>query len=498
MRVPEVPERPVASSVPKLHYGPPISGYLLAAALIALAAVGRVKLTYGGVAATLPFLLYYPAIAAVSFMAGAGPGLAAVLLGAIVAILYFPQPPGIGSWIAIAVLGPLHALVFSRLRYLLERGRATARELARFKFIADHASDWILLLRESGHIHYANVQACSELGCTAAELAGRHIESFVLEEQRPALRALLEEARSGAAKPIEFTFARRDKSPAVLELGCTGVLTEHDRVIYAAARDVGERKQIERRLHEARHWESLGAMAGGLAHEFNNLLTTILGNASLAKEHLAADHVSGQDDIASMLETVISASERSADLVRMLLSVSGYRARHKEILKLEQFLDWMLENRPMAANVRISKDIQVAECLGDRRSFDVLLWSLISNAAEAYGTEGGEVRIRICYGAPPRHAAPGGTMATFEEDSAAGENSAGPGEYLGIVVEDCGAGMPPEVLERAFDPFYSTKFTGRGLGLPAVRGIVRAYKGKLLLESAPAKGTRVEVWLPGQ
>jgi signal transduction histidine kinase len=122
---------------------------------------------------------------------------------------------------------------------------------------------------------------------------------------------------------------------------------------------------------------------------------------------------------------------------------------------------------------------------GDRRAFETLLWSLIMNAAEAYGEKGGDVRVTIRQGLPSYAAG-----ASFEE------GDPDPGECLCLAVEDAGSGMPPEVLERAFDPFYTTKFTGRGLGLPAVRGIVRAHSGKLWLRTEPGKGTRVEVWLP--
>jgi signal transduction histidine kinase len=95
------------------------------------------------------------------------------------------------------------------------------------------------------------------------------------------------------------------------------------------------------------------------------------------------------------------------------------------------------------------------------------------------------VRVTIRYGIARR-----GEDASFEE------GDAGSGECLGIVIEDSGCGMEPKVLERVFDPFFSTKFTGRGLGLPAVRGIVRAHSGKLLLQTKAGLGTRVEVWLP--
>jgi two-component system cell cycle sensor histidine kinase/response regulator CckA len=169
----------------------------------------------------------------------------------------------------------------------------------------------------------------------------------------------------------------------------------------------------------------------------------------------------------------------------MMLATSGYRPRYNERLQIDQMLDWMLANRQLPPNIRISREVQSAPFHGDRRSLDTLLWSLISNAAEAYGEDEGVVRVSIRYGTPPP-----AERASFEE------GDAGPGECLGIIVEDRGCGIDPIVLERVFDPFFSTKFTGRGLGLPAVRGIVRAYSGRLLLLTTAGQGTRVEVWLP--
>ncbi len=466
-----------------LHFGPPLFGYAVALVLIALGGILRVEQIRVDFQA--PFLLVYPSIALVSFMAGAGTGLAATAMAALFAGLFFPLAPGALSWVALAVFGPALAVGFARLRQMRERTRAAARELARFKFIGDRASDWILLLRESGQIDYANRRACQDLGWTERELAGRHIESLVPEPQKPHLRELLEKAQSGLAKPVEITFERRDKSPAPIELGCTAVHTKDDRVMYLAARDVGERKRIDRKLREVRHWESLEVMAGGLAHEFNNLLTSILGSASFAKEIIPADHRA-----ARLLDDIVSAGERSAELVRLLLATSGYQLRYKEPVQFDRLLDRLLANRPPPPKVRVSTEADAAPFTCDRRSLETLLRSLIANAVEACGDEGGEVRVTIGHGAVPAGKAEAAEEAGFEE----GDVDAG--ECVSIAVEDNGCGMGREILERAFDPFFTTKFTGRGLGLPAVRGIVRACKGRLRLNTAEGRGTRVEVWLP--
>jgi len=428
----------------------------------------------------VPFVFFYPAIGLAAFLGGAGPGLASALLGAVFAFTFFPDPPAPQNWIALAVIAPLLAAGFAHLRHIRDRNRAIARELVNFKLIGDHASDWILLIAESGRILYVNLKAATDLGWTDRELTGRAIESLVPDNQRTLLGATLERAKSGSGKPVEVTFERRDRSLALMELGCTAVRTGDEQVIHAAARDIGERKRFEKKLREIRHWESLGALAGGLAHDFNNLLTSILGNASLVRSILPPGH-----ETARMLDGIIVSAEQSSDLVRMLLATSGHRSRHSEALLLDQLLDWTLATRPLPPQIRVAREAVAAPFRGDRHAFETLLWSLISNAAEAYGEKEGEIRVVIRSGQVPE-----ARSSSFEE------GDSGKGECLGIVVEDRGSGMSPEILDRAFDPFFSTKFTGRGLGLPAVRGIVRAYSGKLLVETAVGQGTRVEVWLP--
>lgn len=462
----------------KAHYGSPVFGYALAIALIVVS--GALRLSVMKEQPAGPFVFFYPAIALASFLAGAGPGLAATTLGAFFAVFLFPEPPAPPSWIALAILGPLSATGFAHLRLLRDEHQAAAKDLASFKFIGDHASDWILLLDATGSIRYANLQACSELGWTGQELLGRNLETFVMEMERATLNTLLEAAKSGAARPVELTFLRRDKPPAIIELSCTGVRSGEDQVFHVAARDIGERKRIEDRLREVRRWESLGALAGGLAHDFNNLLTSILGYATLAKDSLPREHEANL-----MLDNIIMAGERSAELVRMLLATSGYRPRYNELLQMDRLLDWLLLNRPLSPDITVSRQVESLRYAGDRRSLETLLWSLIANAAESYGDEKGEVRVTIRTGRP---SAAG--KISFEEGDLE------PGECLGIIVEDSGCGMSQDVLDRAFDPFFSTKFHGRGLGLPAVRGIVRAYSGKLLLDTTPGGGTRVEAWLP--
>ena len=464
----------------RLHYGPPVFGYTLAISLVAITGLGRLALmkdgNYSG-----PFILFYPAIAAASYLAGVGPGLLTITAGALFASGVFPYFPMPSSWIALSILGPLLVTGFAHLREISEKNKAVARECARFKYVSDHVSDWIFLTGESGAIQFANETACHELGFTAEELAGRAIEDLAPPWQRAGLCALLDQARAGKASPSEIALARRDGGLVYADVGCSAVRTETDVVLHFAARDISERKLLEERLREARRWESLRVLSGGIAHDFNNLLTAMMGNAALAREALTDEHPA-----ADLLQNVTDAGERSAELIRMMLASAGYGQGYVEPLRIDELVTGVLEGRPIPPRIRVNVNVPQFSCQGDRQAFATLFWSLIANAIESYGEARGVVSVSSWLGP-----APADQSGSFEE----GEIEQGK-MCLAIRVEDSGCGMAPEILERAFDPFYSTKFAGRGLGLPAARGIVRAWSGKLWLNTAPRRGTCVEVWLP--
>jgi len=466
----------------RLHYGPPLFGYVLACALIAISGAGRLALMTNGNTRG-PFVLFYPAIAIASFLAGAGPGLAAVFASAAFAAVLFPAPQS-SNWISLSVLGPLMATGFAHLRKIREDNRATARECGRFRFISDHASDWLFLTNATGEIEYGNQAAAVQFGLEASELTGRRLGEFVSESQRSILGEMLALCQLDNPTTAEFTFEHSDRASVSVEARCTAVKAQNGIVLHVAARDITERKEMEDKLRDAQKWESLGVMAGGLAHDFNNLLTSIMGNASLAREYLSA-----ANPARAQLTEIEMASERSAELVRLMLATAGYRSRVSEISTVDKILEQTLAVKSVPHHIRVLTDVEEPNPRGDCLSISTVLGStvlesLISNAAEAYGPIPGDVRVRICAGEAPTL-----EPASFEEGSAGGE-------CVGIIVEDRGCGMTKEVLQRAFDPFFTTKFMGRGLGLPAVRGLVRAHSGKLWMRTEPGKGTRVEVWLP--
>ena len=236
----------------------------------------------------------------------------------------------------------------------------------------------------------------------------------------------------------------------------------------------------------ARRLEQIGLLAGGIAHDFNNLLTGILGQASLALAVLPPD-----SPARGPIHKAAGAAGRAADLTRQLLAYAGKGQYQIASVDLNELI---IENiglqetaMPPRARLRLELAPDLPTVLADRGQMQQVLMNLVINAAEAIPrAAAGRVTVRTCV----RHV---GLEAA--DDSPAGLHVA-PGDYVCLEVEDSGTGMSPDVLAQIFDPFYSTKGSGRGLGLSALRGIVRAHKGGLLVATAPEQGTRFQVLVP--
>ncbi len=245
-----------------------------------------------------------------------------------------------------------------------------------------------------------------------------------------------------------------------------------------------ERREFQARMAHLQKLESLGVLAGGIAHDFNNLLLTIMGNAELARERPDLD-----EDLADALDEILVAARHAADLSRQMLIYSGGGRAEVRVIDLAALLDEM-EPLLRASVGRTRKlDLFVRDELpalrGDPSQIRQIVLNLLVNAAEA-SPDDGTVTVRV-YTA---HADRSRWNAPHNPD----DLPAGP--YAVVEVEDHGCGMPPEVVERVFDPFFSTKFAGRGLGMATVLGIVRAHRGAITIDSEPGRGTTVRVFLP--
>ncbi len=256
--------------------------------------------------------------------------------------------------------------------------------------------------------------------------------------------------------------------------------------------DVTERHQMEQERHRlethmarTHKLESLAILAGGVAHDFNNLLVGILGHADLALEDLEP-----ASPVRDSIQAIIQASQRAADLTRQMLAYSGRGHFMVEPIELTSLVKsqlpvlretlqnrFILRHEPVHDTPRIN---------ADAAQFRQLLKNLVINAAESYGGNTGDILLRT------------GTIScdinfinsVYHND----EYLEGPHVYIEVC--DNGCGMDEETKHRLCDPFFSTKFPGRGLGMAAVLGIVRGHKGLIAVDSAPNKGTRIQVLFP--
>jgi len=246
--------------------------------------------------------------------------------------------------------------------------------------------------------------------------------------------------------------------------------------------------QMELRVLQAQKLESLGVLAGGLAHDFNNFLASMLGSADLARLELASDHPAREH-----LETIREAGSTAAALCRQLLAYAGkgrFQVEHAHISEIVNSQARILR-ASTGENVTLhfsltDEEGAVAEL--DRGQMSQILLNLVINASEAIGEGSEPGLIRVTTGVTECDA---GYLRTTYLDT-----QAPAGTYLFLEVSDDGPGMTEEVRDRLFDPFFTTKFTGRGLGLAAILGIVKSHSGTIKVYSEATKGTTFRILFP--
>ena len=306
--------------------------------------------------------------------------------------------------------------------------------------------------------------------------------TLVHPDDREAVTARIAAALEGRV-PYELEFRALRPDGAMRWIGVKGAIFRNAagkalRVI-GAHFDITERKAAEEVHHSAQKLESIGLLAGGIAHDFNNLLTGVLGNASLVQSE-------APPQLAERIEAIITGAQKAADLTRQLLAYAG-KGRF-----VVRELDLSAVVREMTGLLRVSipKHIELKRTLhpvlvkADAGQIQQVVMNLAINAAEAIGEAHGTVLLST-----------GVREVAAPLRGSVGE-SLEPGMYACIEARDTGAGMDPETRARIFDPFFSTKFVGRGMGLAAVAGIVRSHQGAITVESEPGNGSTFRVLLP--
>ncbi|MFA6148232.1 MAG: response regulator [bacterium] len=262
-------------------------------------------------------------------------------------------------------------------------------------------------------------------------------------------------------------------------------LTEARKAREEQKRAEAEKHRLEEKVRQAQKLESLGVLAGGIAHDFNNILMAVLGHAELALEE-----TSPMSAARGSLAEITTAARRAADLCRQMLAYAGKASFALERMMLRDLVEEMAHLLKTAISKKVILNLNleggIPPILADPSQIRQIVMNLIINASEAIGDRSGVITVSV------------GATRCDEEYLSGTEMSdnLAPGLYVHLIVTDTGIGMDTGTRSRIFEPFFSTKFTGRGLGLAAVLGIVRAHKGGLKVYSEPGKGTTFKILFP--
>ncbi len=257
-------------------------------------------------------------------------------------------------------------------------------------------------------------------------------------------------------------------------------------------RDITERKQaaerrdqLQRRIQTQQKMESLGLLAGGVAHDFKNLLSVIRGNTEIVKGRVGEDGQSGDQ-----LESILSATERASALCRQMLAYAGDAEFTIEPLDVSEIVSRTCRLMGVSLGSKVSLHCHLDEKLpvvrGDATQIQQIVMNLLLNASEAIGDEAGHVTVTTVVRDLEKEYLEGGAV----------DDHLPSGTYVCLDVRDTGSGIDEKVQARIFDPFFSTKTDGRGLGLASVIGIVRSHKGTMVVSSEAGRGSTFTVVFP--
>lgn len=389
-------------------------------------------------------------------------------------------------------IGTICALV---LGVALEERATSERRLieseAIYRSIFDQSRDAIVLFDPSDlTVLEANQRACDLYGLTREQLIGASFLVLTPDTESSQLR-LAEFLRSGRASG--FTTAQRGAAGQRVMVDVSASLVDYKgrRVIMTFNRDVtdriyaeNERRQLEERLWHTQKLESLGVMASGVAHDFNNLLVSMLGHAEIARTQLPAG-TPARDSVLLIEQAAL----RAAELTRQMLVYAGKSELQLEPVKLrglvEETTELLRASITRSATIEFDLASSLPPTLGDATQLRQVVMNLITNASDAIGERVGKIRIRT------------GVVNLEAGDLLdAQPQPLPPGEYISLEVVDDGHGMDESTIKRIFEPFYSTRFAGRGLGLASVLGILKQHRGAVRVKSVVGVGTSMQILLP--
>jgi len=392
------------------------------------------------------------------------------------------------------VTGPLYFLI---LRPMNRERFEAARTTEMLHAIEEHLPDAVIAIDEHGIIQRFNPAAEMMFGYKASRIIGNSVNLLMPEpyasEHDGYIRNYMKTRKPKVMGRFRELEARRcDGSLVPIEIEANDLYVNKQHGFVAILRDVSERKraqerqrQMQEKLERTQRLESLGIVAGGVAHNFNNILASIQGNAELIHIRMPA---SKEEE--SYMQSIMTGCRRASELCQQMLAYAGLGAYEVQPLDMSRVIRdmWRLLQASVPENIRISKKFQETPVLieADLSRIQQVALNLISNAVEAIGEKKGSIHVAT------------GIQALAEKNIAGvhGSDDLSPGNYVWLEVRDNGCGMSPDVKNHIFEPFFTTKLTGRGLGMSAILGIVRSQHGGITIDSIPGKGSTIRILIP--
>jgi PAS domain S-box-containing protein len=376
--------------------------------------------------------------------------------------------------------------VIVSLRDVGERKKLEAARI-RLAQIVESSEDAIIGKDAQGIITSWNRGAEKVFGYTSTEMVGHSIRRLLPEGHEEEEDEILRRIHRGETlEHVECERKRKDGEPIQVSLTISPIIDAVGNVVGASkiARDITERKRLERRLHQSEKMEAIGQLTGGIAHDFNNLLAIILGNLDLLESAVANDEVA-----ANQVRTSQRAAARGADLTRRLLAFARMESLNPSPASLNSSIENVIAMASRLLGPEIAIKSQADDSLPlvfvDQSGLESALLNLVVNARDAM-PDGGTISISC-------------RLVNIDEaDAPAQTGDLKPGQYACASISDTGHGMSQDTLKRAFEPFFSTKPRDKatGLGLAMVYGFANQSGGTVRLYSEVDVGTTVSIYLP--